>query len=458
MISTGQYEFDLITATISTTDKTKKTTVIDAITPEMFTQANAKRAWEAVRSLHDENEIVDLSGVFSRMGDQEDMLWLSEVVHGSAALPANLTGYAKRVRQASYLHDARGRAVEALKVIDELTDLTRVDTVAGSIESLFDGLILETNDRKPQLFKDIAKEYTKKIQDKLTSMDEDHVVLTHINDLDHHTGGFNYTDLILIGGTPGSGKTEFAVKMISGVVKNGGSALKFSLEMSAFQVVERSISGSASLPVSKLRNPKLLGDNDWKMLEAGLGELVNTEFYIDDRAGLTIGDIVSTATRHKQNNPNLNIIVVDYAGLLDLPKGERHDIALGAVSRRLKQLAKDLEVPVVLLTQLNSKNINNRPLMDRIPAAADIKDSSRLEDDADLILLCHRQKVHDENAPDVAEIIMAKARHAIKGTRIYFSFVNGHFVATHQPGAKTQMDAYYAPPVKQTFKKSDKLK
>lgn len=464
MISTGQYEFDLITATLISKDKTKRSMIIDAITPEMFTHGNAKRAWESIRSLHDEHEIVDISGVFSRMGGQDDMIWLTQIIQDSCALPVNITGYAKRVRQSHYLNDARNRAMETLKVIDELTDITQVNTVAGAIESLFDGLLLETNDKRPRTFKEIAKDYTAKLQDKVDGKVSEHIIMSNIPDLDRHTGGFNDTDLIVIGGLSGSGKTEFAIEVIRGVVKDkvkaGRGALIFSLEMSDEQVIERAISGEAMLPVSNLRNPERLNmNNGWQKVGLGVNNLIDSNFYVTDQTGLNISDICNQARRHKRDHPDCDLIVVDHIGLMDLEKSSngRHDLQVGEVSRKLKMLAKELRTPVAILTQLTGKQVMARPVMEREPRAQDIKDSSRIEEDADLILLAHRQWTHDETAPNIAEIIFAKARHAIKGTKVYFRFIDGHFIATSQDMAANDMEVYRTKKTPATYVKSSKL-
>lgn len=459
-INTGQYELDLITATLSTKDNVKRSIIIDKITPAMFEQLNANRAWEAIRDLSSEGEIIDLQGVSGRMGGGDDFLWLCDVMSNSIAMPSNITGYAKRVRQSSYLLDARKRAIEALNVIDELSDITQVETVAGSIESLFDGLLLETDDKKPQRFRDVAKDYTQKLQDKVDGKADEHIILSNISDLDAHSGGFNRSDLIVVGGLSGSGKTEFSVKITRGIVKSGAGALVFSLEMSNQQVVERAISGEAMLPVSNLRNPDRLDHNNgWGRLSAGVKELIDTDLYMTDQTGLTVEQVVATATRHKRDFPNLDLIVVDHIGLMDLGKvTSRHDLQVGEISRRLKQLAKDLEVPVMLLTQLTGKKVMARSVMEREPVAQDIKDSSRIEEDADLILLCHRQWTHDETAPNIAEIIFAKARHAIKGTKVFFRFIDGHFIPTAQDMASNEMEAYKAKNQPVKYEKSSKLK
>ena len=98
-----------------------------------------------------------------------------------------------------------------------------------------------------------------------------------------------------------------------------------------------------------------------------------------------------------------------------------------------------------------------RAVVDREPRAQDIKDSSRIEEDSDLILLCHRQWTHDETAPNIAEVVLAKARHAIKGTKVYYRFIDGHFVSTNQEMAFNEMEAYKQRNKPVSFKKSDKL-
>ena len=410
---------------------------------EMFKDPNTARCWAAMVELHNEGEQVDGLGVGERMGQPGDSLYLMEVVSGSAATKSQLIALAKRVRQSSYLQDARNRLLESLSVIDNLTDVTQAKTVATSIQEVFDSLLLETDDRKPMLFKDVAKDYIAKLHDKLNGEEDQHIVLSGISDLDHHTGGFNKTDLIVLAGLSGSGKTEAAIDITRGVTSTGGGALIFSLEMSNHQVVERAISGQSSLPVSNLRNPKLLDDQGWARLGTGVSDLVERKIYMEDQTGLTIHDIVNRSKRHKREHPDTKIITVDHIGLMNLGKIQaRHDLAVGEISKELKNLAKEIETPVLILSQLTGKQIMIRPVLEREPRAQDIKDSSRIEEDADLIIMTHRQLTHDEKAPNIAEWILAKARHAIKGTKVYFRFVNGHFCATSQDHASNEMDQY----------------
>ena len=128
---------------------------------------------------------------------------------------------------------------------------------------------------------------------------------------------------------------------------------------------------------------------------------------------------------------------------MELEGNGQHHMQVGDISKRLKMLAKELQTPVVMLSQVVGKQIMQRPVRDRIPNAQDVKDTSRIEEDADLILFTHRQNTHDDNAPVFAEWVFGKARHAIKGSKVFFNFVNGHFSPTDQNNAGAMMENYY---------------
>jgi|GEM_PF-228745 len=461
-IDSNFYERDVLATLIMAKNSQKARSVINKLTVDMFASRINKTAYKAIQELSESGDIIDSIAVSERMSHNDDadnnnMLYIADMVGESSCSEASLIAFAKRVRQSYYIRDAQSRVQQANDLIAGLNDISKVGDLAADIEQIFNGLMLETNDQKPVKFKEVAKDYVKELQSKAKGEVDEFIIKTNIDGFDDLTGGFNDTDLIIIGGTPGSGKTEKLVSIIKGVTQTeGAGALMFSLEMSNKQLVERAISGSANLPVSALRNPQGLSSSGWGLVERGLGDLVNREFYMIDQVGLNVSDIIAMATRHKQDHPNTKIFAVDYAGLLDLDQSKRHDLALGEVSRKLKLAAKELKTPFILLTQLNSKNIDARPLADRHPRASDIKDSSRIEDDADLILLCYREKVYEDKAPDISETIFAKARHAVKGTIYYERFINGHFVEDRQDLLKNQLDAYRSvgvnsSPVKKNF-------
>ena len=441
MIDSGEAERHLISAVLKTKDEVKKQIAIDTITTGMISSARNKAVWDEVKSLSDNGHLIDLPAMFGKLPNE--IAYLSDI-YGEDVFDRQITSYVDRVKKCAYIREAHRRTTEALNVINELTDLTTIETVPEAIEGVFEGLMLDTMNNKPLHFKEVAKDYVQVLHDKKEGKMGDHILMSGISEIDKHTGGFNLTDLIVLAGLSGSGKTEKAIKLMTSISAGGGSQLIFSLEMSNQQVVERAVGMRSQVPISALRNPEHLDENNgWQRVSTATGELINNDMYLYDQTGLSVRNIVAMAKAHKARHPELNLIVVDHVGLMELEGNGQHHMQVGDISKKLKMLAKEIKTPVLMLSQVVGKQIMQRPVKDRIPNAQDIKDSSRIEEDADLMLFTHRQETHDDKAPKFAELVFGKARHAIKGTKIYFNFVNGHFTATDQAHAYNVMDNYY---------------
>ncbi len=444
MIDSGEAERNLISAVLKTTDDVKKQQAIDTISTDMISSQKNKQLWDAIKSLSNDGHLVDLAALFGKLPGE--IAYLSDI-YGEAVFDTQINSYVDRVKKCAYLREAHKRTTEALSVISNLTDLTAINTIPEAIEGVFDGLMLDTMENKPIHFKEVAKDYVKVLHDKSQGKMGEHILMSGINELDKHTGGFNLTDLIVLAGLSGSGKTEKAINIMTSIASGGGSQLIFSLEMSNQQVVERAVGMRSGVPISSLRNPEHLEEFDgWQRVTTATGQLIQNNMFLFDQTGLSVRNIVAMARAHKARHPDLNLIVVDHVGLMELEGNGQHHMQVGDVSKKLKMLAKEIKTPVVMLSQVVGKQIMQRPVKDRVPNAQDIKDTSRIEEDADLILFTHRQETHDENAPKFAELVFGKARHAIKGTKIYFNFVNGHFTATDQDHARNVMSNYYTPP------------
>ncbi|EHI0278421.1 replicative DNA helicase, partial [Escherichia coli] len=153
---------------------------------------------------------------------------------------------------------------------------------------------------------------------------------TGIPDLDDITGGINPVDLVIVAARPGMGKTELALRITKGVASQtirGTSQKKgvliFSMEMDSQQIIERQIAGAASMPVSSLRNPAKMDQEDWTKVTVGMGRIVDLDVWVVDASKLTVEQIRAISGRHKRANPNLSLILVDYLGLIEKPKAER---------------------------------------------------------------------------------------------------------------------------------------
>lgn len=442
-----QYELETIHAVFNGGLTPNACDVISALDPDMFSSDFNAKVWSGIKKLYSAGDLIEPLAVYDNLegtdSNEAISVWIEQ--HKSiTGSPANIKGYAKRVRQAHFLRDSQRLLTEALEAVNSCHNEQQIGQVAQAVENALKGLRIETDTKKPRSFDDIARDYIEVLQERMDGSESQRMIKTGIDALDAMTGGFNQTDLIVLGGTPGMGKTELLMRIIRGVAGNDLGSLMFSMEMSEFQVVERAISGEANFSVSKLRNPNELETDEFTRIGHGMTNLQGKSIYIQDQAGLTVEDICQQATRHKADHPELALIGVDYIGLIST-KGMNQNltIALGQISGRLKQLAKDLNVPVILLTQLVSKEIEKRPIKNRIPNASDVKDSSRIQDDADWIIFPHRQKVYDEKAPDIAEIVLGKARHGVQGAKCYQGFINGHFVDMCQLEGFNRMKEYY---------------
>lgn len=264
-----------------------------------------------------------------------------------------------------------------------------------------------------------------RIEDKLEGRSEGRAVLTGISDLDSIIGGFDQTDLVVLAARPSVGKTEMMLDIIDKVSADGGGVLFFSMEMSDIQIAERHISAAGGISASKLRSADKLEDEDWARLSNGIARMTNRPIWIVDATDLTVDQIKQLAIRHKQQHPETVMIGIDYLRLIKLQGNSRHDLAVGEVSKGLKSLAKTIRTPVIALSQL-SRKVEDR--QNKRPMNSDLKDSSEIEADADIIMMLYRDEMYNPESParGIAEINVTKNRNGALGT-VYRRFHNGHF-------------------------------
>lgn len=227
-------------------------------------------------------------------------------------------------------------------------------------------------------------------------------------------GGMRGGELIVVAGRPAMGKTGFLMGIADHVASNVGPVAVFSLEMPTEQLNMRSLARSAGLPISKLRDGSKLDDADWPHLTSAVQHLTETPIYVDETGSISFPEIVSRSRSIKRRH-GLALVAIDYLQLIALGNEERHDLKIGAVTRGAKLLAKQLGVPVLLLSQLN-RGLESRP--NKRPMVSDLRDSGTIEQDADIIILLYRDEVYHEDTPDkgVAEAIVAKQRNGAIGT------------------------------------------
>lgn len=245
--------------------------------------------------------------------------------------------------------------------------------------------------------------------------------------LDNLTGGWQNSDLIIIAGRPSSGKTAFALSLALNAAKHTEKVTSvgiFSLEMSTQQLVMRLLCAEAKVDAHLVRTGRLPED-DWKRLSLGAGRLTNAGIYIDDTAALGILELRAKARRLKAER-NIGMIVVDYMQLMQGPKSsENREKEISAISRSLKALAKELNIPVIALSQL-SRAVEGRT--DKRPILSDLRESGAIEQDADVVTFVHRPEMYTDPQSEkfrevqgVAEIIIGKQRNGpIDDVRLSF--------------------------------------
>ncbi|HDT4319372.1 TPA: replicative DNA helicase [Klebsiella aerogenes] len=240
---------------------------------------------------------------------------------------------------------------------------------------------------------------------------------TGFKDLNKKTAGLQPSDLIIVAARPSMGKTTFAMNLVeNAAINNDKPALVFSLEMPGDQLLMRSLASLSRVDQTRIRTGQL-DDEDWARISGAMGILLeNKNIFIDDSSGLTPTELRSRARRIYRDNGGLSMIMIDYLQLMRVPEmKENRTLEIAEISRSLKALAKELQVPVVALSQLN-RSLEQRS--DKRPVNSDLRESGAIEQDADLIMFLYRDEVYHENTDmkGVAEVIIGKQRNGPIGT------------------------------------------
>ena len=248
-----------------------------------------------------------------------------------------------------------------------------------------------------------------------------HDVVTGVNtgydDLNKKTAGLQPSDLIIVAARPSMGKTTFAMNLVeNAAMLQDKPVLIFSLEMPSEQIMMRSLASLSRVDQTKIRTGQL-DDEDWARISGTMGILLEKRnIYIDDSSGLTPTEVRSRARRIAREHGGIGLIMIDYLQLMRVPAlSDNRTLEIAEISRSLKALAKELNVPVVALSQLN-RSLEQRA--DKRPVNSDLRESGSIEQDADLIMFIYRDEVYHENSDlkGIAEIIIGKQRNGPIGT------------------------------------------
>ncbi|NNU83606.1 replicative DNA helicase [Geobacillus sp. BMUD] len=414
-------------------DPTALTLASERLIPEDFYRAAHQKIFHAMLRVADKGEPVDLVTVTAELAALEQLeevggvSYLSELAD-SVPTAANVEYYARIVEEKSVLRRLIRTATSIAQ--DGYTREDEIDVLLDEAERK----IMEVSQRKHSgAFKNI-KDVLVQTYDNIEMLHSRNGDITGIptgfTELDRMTSGFQRSDLIIVAARPSVGKTAFALNIAQNVAtKTNENVAIFSLEMSAQQLVMRMLCAEGNINAQNLRTGKLTPE-DWGKLTMAMGSLSNAGIYIDDTPSIRVSDIRAKCRRLKQES-GLGMVVIDYLQLIQGSgrNRENRQQEVSEISRSLKALARELEVPVIALSQL-SRSVEQR--QDKRPMMSDLRESGSIEQDADIVAFLYRDDYYNKDSENknIIEIIIAKQRNGPVGTvqlafiKEYNKFVN----------------------------------
>ncbi len=399
-------------------DKEAVVKVLEILRPEDFYRDAHSHIFQAIVNLFDRNEPIDLitlteelrnTGLLDQVGGVSYVAGLANSVPTSA----NVEHYAAIVEEKSLLR----------KLISVSTRIAQLGYEAGEeVEALLDKaerMIFELSQRKSHSSFVPLKKVLMQTFERIEFLHQNKGGITGVpsgfTDLDRLTSGFQNSDLIIVAARPSMGKTAFCLNIAQHAsVRKKMPVAVFSLEMSREQLVTRMLCGEAMVDQQKVRTGQL-SDEDWQKLTKAAGPLSQAPLYIDDSPGLSVMEMRAKSRRLKSEH-GLAMVIIDYLQLMQgNRKSENRQQEISEISRSLKSLARELQVPVIALSQL-SRAVEQR--QDKKPMMSDLRESGSLEQDADLVMFIYRDEYYNQDSErrGRADILVAKQRNGPVGT------------------------------------------
>ncbi|PSL45919.1 primary replicative DNA helicase [Salsuginibacillus halophilus] len=412
-------------------DGTALVTASERLGPEDFYRAAHQRLYRVMLDLSEKGEPVDIVTIANELQERQ---WLEEaggltyVTELSNAVPtaANVEYYSQIVEEKSLMrrliHTAQSIASEGYGSEEEIEDVL----------SNAERSILEVSQRRNTgafiPIKDVLIETYDKIEMLQNRQDDVTGIPSGFAELDRMTAGFQRSDLIIVAARPSMGKTAFALNIAQNIaIKSEENVAIFSLEMGAAQLVQRMLCAEGNIDAQRMRTGAL-EEEDWEKLTMAMGSLSRAGIYIDDTPGIKVSDVRAKCRRLKQES-GIGMVLIDYLQLIQGSGSESRQQEVSEISRSLKALARELDVPVIALSQL-SRGVESR--QDKRPMMSDLRESGSIEQDADIVSFLYRDDYYDQESENqnIIEIIIAKQRNGPVGNvelafvKEYNKFVN----------------------------------
>jgi replicative DNA helicase len=393
-------------------------TAMERVTSEDFYRGSHQRIFESILELAEDGEPVDLVTLTAKLHNKQQLediggvTYLSELAN-AVPTAANVDYYAAIVEEKSMLRRLIRTATQIVS-----NGYASSDDV-GDMLNEAEARILEISQRRSSSgfvsIRDVLMEVFERVEFLYSNKGGTTGIPSGFVDLDKMTSGFQRSDLIIVAARPSVGKTAFALNIAQNVgVRAKETVAIFSLEMGAAQLVQRMICAEANVDATRMRSGYLEGD-DWEKLTFAIGALSEASIYIDDSPSVTVAEIRAKCRRLKQEK-GLGMVLIDYLQLIHgRGKGDNRQQEVSEISRTLKQIARELHVPVIALSQL-SRGVEQR--QDKRPMMSDLRESGSIEQDADIVAFLYRDDYYDKESEkkNIIEIILAKQRNGPVGT------------------------------------------
>jgi replicative DNA helicase len=402
------------------TDKDAVISAVEKLKAEDFYREDNKAIYQAILNLYTKNEPIDLitvkaelvdEGVFDRVGGLE---YLAELPN-KVPTTANVDKYITIVEEKSVLRQLIQTSNDLISL--GYSETEDIDSIMDMAERKVFDLSQSKNAKGYAELKDVLVESFALLEQLYNDKGSVTGVPTGFIDLDNKTAGLHNSDFIIVAARPAMGKSAFAINIATyAAVKGRVPVVIFNLEMSKEQIGNRILCSEALVDSNKVRTGQI-EDEDWMKLAATLGELTDAPIYIDDTAGLNITEIRAKCRKLKMEK-DIGLVVIDYLQLISGSNNKKigsREQEIAEISRSLKILAKELDIPVIALSQL-SRSAEKRD--DKRPMLSDLRESGSIEQDADIVMFLYRDDYYnpDTEKKGIAEVIIAKQRNGPIGT------------------------------------------
>lgn len=403
--------------------KNAQDVAFETLDESAFYYDNNRKIYLALKSLYDGNIPIDMTTITNELknkGYLEEIggvIYLTEVLN-TESTAANINYYLKIVQDDSLLR----RLIEVSNDVNQMGYNTDKD-VSETLDEAERKILSIVKDRRStefQTIKDVVYRVQKNLQTLAETKGDITGIATGWTDFDKITSGLHENQFIIIAARPAMGKTAFALNLATNVVTSSKKSVAvFNLEMGAEQLANRMLSSLGQIEGYKFMSGKL-NNNDYVKFNEALSQLEDTNLFLDDTPGITIGEIRSKCRRLKTSSSGLDLVIIDYLQLISGGKnyGANRQQEVSDISRSLKMLAMELNIPIIALSQL-SRSVESRE--DKRPLMSDLRESGSIEQDADIVAFLYRddyykKELRNDNNTSISELIIGKHRNGTTGT------------------------------------------